>query len=228
MAPPSRPSWPRSGRCGARARELGLPVAALAVGVAAIVDPETGIATGGPTVHWDAFPIVHELGEVVDLPFVVDNDVNLAALAHAWRGDGRGRAGFVVLALGTGIGAAIVADGRLLRGRRSGAGEVGLPRGGSGAAARPAAGRHRCPGGDSPPEPALRRGGGRPRRDRRPCADSPETILRAAAAGDAALAPIARDLVDHVAMTLIAVAATTDPELVVLDGTVGVALAPCA
>src|SRR5262249_39719911 len=33
-----------------RAAELGLPAAALAVGVAAIVDPETGVATGGPTV----------------------------------------------------------------------------------------------------------------------------------------------------------------------------------
>ncbi len=36
-----------------RARELGLPVAGLPVGVAAVVDPETGLAWGGPHVHWD-------------------------------------------------------------------------------------------------------------------------------------------------------------------------------
>ena len=59
------------------------------------------------------------------MPFVVDNDVNLAAIGHAWKGDARGFSDFVVLSLGTGIGAAIVVDGRLLKGRNSGAGEVG-------------------------------------------------------------------------------------------------------
>ena len=158
------------------------------------------------------------------LPFVLDNAVNLAALAHAWRGEGRGRSGFVVLALGTGIGAAIVADGRLLRGRRSGAGEVGYlvvdraqlrgPRpGGIGALEAIASG------------PALVAEAARlgvPAE----VAATPEAVLRTAAAGDPQAAAVARDLVDHVAMTLIAVAATTDPELVVLDGTVGVALEP--
>lgn len=207
-----------------RARELNLPVAALAVGVAAIVDPETGIATGGPTVNWDAFPIVRELDAAVDLPFVVDNDVNLAALAHAWRGEGRGRAGFVVLALGTGVGAAIVADGRLLRGRRSGAGEVGylvLERdqlrgarpGGIGALETLASGPALV-------EEARRRG------IPAAVAATPETLLRAAAGGDPVPAALVADLVDHVAMAIIALAAATDPDLVVLDGVVGVTMAP--
>lgn len=215
-----------------RARELGLPVAAVAVGVAAIVDQETGVASGGPHVHWDGFPIVRELGAVVDLPFVVDNDVNLAALAHAWRGDGRGRTGFVVLALGTGIGAAIVADGRLLRGRRSAAGEVGylvLERSllrehaanGPGALEELASG---------PAIVALAQQ--RLAADATPCALrsidplTPEAILAAAAAGDALASAIVDKVADDVAMAVIALAAVVDPEVIVLDGSVGRALAP--
>ena len=83
------------------------------------------MAIGGPNVHWHGFPLVSRLREHLDVPFVVDNDVNLAALGHAWKGDARGFSDFVVLSLGTGIGAAVVVDGRLLKGRNSGAGEVG-------------------------------------------------------------------------------------------------------
>ena len=99
---------------------------ALAVGVPAIVDPVTGRAVGGPNVHWDGFPLVATWREHLEAPFVVDNDVNLAALGHAWKGDANGRADFVVLSLGSGVGAAVVADGHLLRGRHGAAGEIGF------------------------------------------------------------------------------------------------------
>jgi len=215
-----------------RARELRLPVAALAVGVAAIVDQETGVASGGPHVHWDGFPIVRELGAVVDLPFVVDNDVNLAALAHAWRGDGRGRTGFVVLALGTGIGAAIVADGRLLRGRRSGAGEVGY------LVLERSLLRQHAPGGPGALEELASGPAIVAKAQRRLAADAAPSVLRsldpltaeailaAAAAGDAPACAIAVELADDVAMAVIALAAVVDPEVIVLDGSVGRALAP--
>ncbi len=113
------------GRLRRHYRSRGAPVLSVAVGVPAIVDPRSGIAIGGPNVQWDGFRLVAALRERVDLPFVIDNDVNLAALGHAWRGEARGLSDFVVLSLGTGIGASIVADGQLLKGRNSGAGEVG-------------------------------------------------------------------------------------------------------
>lgn len=55
----------------------------------------------------------------------VDNDVNALALAELRHGAGRGTDHFVCLALGTGVGGAVVADGRLLRGAWGGAGELG-------------------------------------------------------------------------------------------------------
>ncbi|MFD0589326.1 ROK family protein [Paenibacillus sp. GCM10027627] len=59
------------------------------------------------------------------LPVWVDNDVNVLALAEMRLGAGVGRRHFICLALGTGVGGAIVADGRLLHGAWGGAGEIG-------------------------------------------------------------------------------------------------------
>ena len=113
-------------RLADRKERAGAPLTALAVGVPAIIDADTGIAIGGPNVRWQGFPLVSELRDRFEVPFVIDNDVNLAALGHAWRGDARELSDFVVLSLGTGIGAAIVVGGTLLKGRSNGAGEVGF------------------------------------------------------------------------------------------------------
>jgi glucokinase len=209
----------------------GAPVKALAVGVPAIVDANTGRAVGGPNVHWDGFPLVARLGAELDVPFVVDNDVNLAALGHAWRGAARGHADFFVLSLGTGIGGAVVADGRLLKGHRSGAGEIGFmvlsrellrasrPGGlgsfetlasGVGMAARA---RHLLDHTDEPS--VLRHTSGPP---------DPRDVIEAAVQGDRLASDIVSAMVDQVAMAVIAISSICDPEIVILDGSVGRAL----
>ena len=81
------------------ARRRGVPVEALAVGVPGILDPQDGVARDAPYLVWDGFPVVDRLAAAVEIPFVVDNDVNLAALAHAWRGDGRRIDHFVTLSV---------------------------------------------------------------------------------------------------------------------------------
>lgn len=215
-----------------RRRERGdATLRAVAVGVPAIVDDTTGVAIGGPNVHWHGFPLVARLRAELDVPFVVDNDVNLAALGHAWKGVARGHADFVVLSQGTGIGGAVVSDGRLLKGHRSAAGEVGylvlarellrserpddlgafelLASGvGLAAVARAAVEDHR-------EASALRSEDGPP---------DPRAIIAAAAAGDALAGRIVDRMIEHVAMAVIAMAAISDPELVILDGSLGRAL----
>jgi glucokinase len=214
-----------------RPERAGAPLEGVAVGVPAIVDEETGVATGGPNVHWDGFPVVSRLAVALDAPFVVDNDVNFAALGHAWKGAARGRADFVVLSLGTGIGGAIVSGGRLLRGGRSAAGEVGYlaltreelrtPRpGGMGAFEVQASGvglaALAARALRETEVPSSLRGIGRP--------PDPRDVIAAAAAGDALAGSIIASAVDHVAMAVIAMSAACDPTMVILDGSVGLAL----
>jgi Transcriptional regulator/sugar kinase len=83
------------------------------------------MAVGGPALDWQEFEIVGRLRVMLKAPFLVENDANLAALAHAWRGDGRGLRDFVTVVMGAGIGAAVVANGRLVKGRHNAAGELG-------------------------------------------------------------------------------------------------------
>jgi glucokinase len=222
----------------------GLPVAAIAVGAPAIIDADTGVATGGPNVDWHGFPLVAELGRHVNAPLIVQNDVRLAALAHAWRGDGRRCSDFAVLSIGTGIGAAIVVDGRLARGRHNAAGEVGylvLARDQLGQqadervdqrAAAALGGFERLAAGPSIAASAAERfaaerfaadGSGR-----LPEASALTTagVFAAAAGGDPIALAIIDEVVDHVAMAIVAIGAIADPEIVILEGSVGRALGP--
>lgn len=59
------------------------------------------------------------------LPTVIANDANAAAAGEMLYGNARGYDNFIVITLGTGVGAGVVCDGRLLNGKRGFAGELG-------------------------------------------------------------------------------------------------------
>jgi len=75
---------------------------------------------------WHAPDILTQLGDALELPFEVDNDVNLAAIAEQHVGVAVDHEDFVLLWAEEGIGAAVVINGRLHRGATGGAGEVGF------------------------------------------------------------------------------------------------------
>jgi glucokinase len=134
----------------AKAADLAWPVRAVVVGIPALIDPTTGLATAGPNVHWQGYDLIGALAESLAEPFEVDNDVNLGALGQAWRGAGRGVSSFVLMSLGTGIGGALVIDGHLIRGRHNAAGELAyfpVARSALGAQMSPDAGHPAGPGG---------------------------------------------------------------------------------
>ncbi len=207
-----------------------VPLTALAVGVPAILDPETGFGMAGPSVEWEAFDIVASLSDRVGVPFVVENDVNLAALAQAWRGDGRHTDDFVTLYLGAGVGGAVVANGSLVKGRHNGGGEIGYllvdraqsrlpldgPVGGMEAAISEGTLIARARALARPGEPAWAAG----------AAPTAADLFEAARDGDTVALQVVDELLDHVGMALVAVGAIVDPALVILDGPVGRALEP--
>lgn len=66
-----------------------------------------------------------EVKNYTGLDCFVENDVNSAALAERWKGAAKGLSTFVCLTLGTGVGGAIVVNGKLYKGVMGGSGEIG-------------------------------------------------------------------------------------------------------
>lgn len=75
--------------------------------------------------HYMNAPLGRVFRECFGLPVRVLNDANAAALAELWSGSAQGCEQAVVLTIGTGIGAGIIVNGRLLSGAHGFAGEVG-------------------------------------------------------------------------------------------------------
>jgi glucokinase len=99
---------------------------AVGVSVPGPFDPESGTVLRPPNLPgWDEVPLRAWLGEALGHPVHLENDANAAALAE-WRfGAGRGARHLVYLTMSTGVGGGLVLDGRLYRGVRAGAGELG-------------------------------------------------------------------------------------------------------
>jgi len=103
-------------------------VAAIGVGSAGLVDQ--GIVRNSPNLPgWqDAVPLLRLLQKRLKgskIPVVIENDVNAMILAEQRLGAARGFAHVIGLTIGTGVGGGIILNGRLYRGSRGGAGELG-------------------------------------------------------------------------------------------------------
>ncbi len=70
-------------------------------------------------------PLADMIRKYTDIPVLVTNDANAAAVGEMIYGGARGMRNFVVITLGTGLGSGIVVDGKLLYGEHGFAGEVG-------------------------------------------------------------------------------------------------------
>ncbi len=97
---------------------------AVGVGLAGLVDSELGEFLWGPHLPGPPVKVKADFEAVLGVPVVVDNDANLAALAEATLGSGRGLDPVLLVALGTGIGTGLVIGGEIYRGAGL-AGEAG-------------------------------------------------------------------------------------------------------
>ena len=100
-------------------------VRGMAIGVPSPVHPVSGIVSLANNLPgWKNIHLAHELEKQFRVPVVIENDANMAAIGEHWRGVARGVNSFVFIALGTGIGAGVFVDGKLVRGRTGSAGEL--------------------------------------------------------------------------------------------------------
>ncbi|WP_233204688.1 ROK family transcriptional regulator [Cryobacterium sp. Y62] len=90
------------------------------------IDPVHGTVIDPPNLSgWHRVPLRSALAEVTGLHTIVDKDVTAAAVAEHWFGGASGAGSFVFFYLGTGLGAGLVLDGEIVRGRSHNAGEIG-------------------------------------------------------------------------------------------------------
>jgi len=75
---------------------------------------------------WHDVPLADWLEAKTGLPTILANDANCAGLGEAWLGAGRRFQNLILLTLGTGVGGAIILDGKLFVGHQGAAGELGL------------------------------------------------------------------------------------------------------
>jgi predicted NBD/HSP70 family sugar kinase len=95
------------------------------IGVPGIVQQDPSAVVHGQAVGWDAVPLGKMLRTHTDLPLFVDNGATTMGQAEMWFGPGRTTDSAVFLLIGSGVGASLIADGALLRGSTTSAGEWG-------------------------------------------------------------------------------------------------------
>ena len=192
-------------------------LSAVVIGSPGVLDPRTGdprLAVNLPTWHEG---VLDGLREVLHTPVVIENDVNLAAMAERADGAAAGRDDFALIWLGLGLGLATVVGGQVRRGVGGAAGEIGwmpvhgapLPAGdehpgkaglqalAGGHAVQALAGEHGFSG-----------------------ATAADAVAQAVAAGTRGTRFL-DELAQRVSIGVAAVCAVLDPGLVVLGGTVG-------
>lgn len=101
-------------------------VAAVGIGFGGPVDVRTGkIRTSFLSSGWEGVPLAAIVAERLGIPAFLANDADAAGLGEAMFGAGRGMQSLLYVNVGTGVGGAVIIDGRLHTGATSSAGEIG-------------------------------------------------------------------------------------------------------
>lgn len=98
----------------------------IGMGSPGTVDREAGTVIGAYNLNWKTLQRVKEqIESATNIPFVIDNDANVAALGERWKGAGDNSSDVTFITLGTGVGGGIIAESHLLHGAVGAAGEIG-------------------------------------------------------------------------------------------------------
>jgi predicted NBD/HSP70 family sugar kinase len=101
-------------------------VIGVGIGVPGTVEQGTDLLVHAQTIGWDAVPLARLLRDSdIQLPLFVDNGAKTLGQAEMWFGAGRGASHAVIVLIGSGVGAAVIANGTTYRGATSSAGEWG-------------------------------------------------------------------------------------------------------
>lgn len=100
-------------------------IAAIGVGIPGIADNTTGRVIFCTNLFWHDVPLKDELAKFIDKPLYIENDATVAGFAESVAGVSKGSRSSVFLTLGTGLGGAIIIDGKPWTGAHGVASELG-------------------------------------------------------------------------------------------------------
>jgi glucokinase len=100
-------------------------IEALGIGAPGAVDPDRGVVVRAPNLGWSDVPLGKQLKKRIGCDVALGNDVQVAIVGEHAFGVARGLKRVVGIWIGTGIGGGLIIDGRLSRGARGAAGEIG-------------------------------------------------------------------------------------------------------
>lgn len=197
-------------------RMATVPLLKIAVSVPGVVShDERTVLYASNIDQFEPFDFCTPFGDAFNASVILDNNVNLAAIGERWRGVARDLSTFAVVAVGAGIGAGIVHDGRVMRGAHGAAGEVAfLPPFGRRRKVDPQA--HDEAGGLSLLHDARSRPGwteGPP--------TTVEDLFSRAAAGEKLAVTLVEEECARIASVIASICAVIDPQTVILTGGVG-------
>lgn len=198
----------------------GQSLRGIGIGVPGVVALNEGTVIWAPSLGWRDLALRDRLQERLGVAAFLENDVNLAALGELSYGGGRGAQNLVCITIGTGIGAGIIIGGGLYRGHHQAAGEIGylLPSiehfgttydqfgaleyfaGGLGIVRRT---QQRLEQESQPKRASL---------------GTMEQVFQAARNGEVWAQRVVADTVDYISLSVAAVSALLDPEVIILGG----------
>lgn len=98
----------------------------IGIGVPGLIDSWEGLVIEAANLPgWENVPIVDLFAREFNIPILLENDANAAAMGEYLFGSGRGNEDFVYVTISTGIGGGAILDGRLYSGSNSNATEIG-------------------------------------------------------------------------------------------------------
>jgi predicted NBD/HSP70 family sugar kinase len=101
------------------------PVLGIGIGVPGSVESQSDGVVESTQLGWHQVALGEAVRTALAVPVMVENDVNALAMAERLFGRGHDHSDFLVVTIGTGIGAGIIAGGTLQRGRHGGSGDLG-------------------------------------------------------------------------------------------------------
>ena len=97
----------------------------IGIGIPGVADSKKGIVTTAVNIGWRNVNVVEEFHKYFKMPVRISNDANCAALGEQRFGAAKGKSDVIMVTLGTGVGAGIIIDGKLIEGNGSAGAEAG-------------------------------------------------------------------------------------------------------